>query len=97
VSEPAGRDYNSAADMLAMARQALNAWQHAMSGRSSERHAARNLAFAFGRLDALADLDGAAAGRVPPPLAEGGRLWALARHGDTSGEQWARRQELEAR
>jgi hypothetical protein len=49
-------DYGSAADMLAMAREALERWRKAPAGRAAERHAGRSLAFAFGRLDDLCDL-----------------------------------------
>lgn len=52
-------DYNSAADMLAMARDALGTWRESPDGRAASRKAARRLAFAFGRLDTLADLDNA--------------------------------------
>jgi hypothetical protein len=50
------RDYYSAADMLAMAREALEQWRKAPAGRAAERHAGRKLAFAFGRLDDVCDL-----------------------------------------
>lgn len=53
-------DYNSPADMLKLTRQSLEEWRIAPRGRAAERKAARNLAFAVGRLDTLgafAELD----------------------------------------
>jgi hypothetical protein len=49
-------------DMLSMARDALEAWRQSREGSAAERKAARRLAFAFSRIDALAVLDKADSG-----------------------------------
>jgi hypothetical protein len=55
-------DPYSPAEMVTLARRALEAWRAAGSGTAAERKAARTLAFAVGRLDSL----GALSGPLPP-------------------------------
>jgi hypothetical protein len=50
-------NFNSPADLLALARSALQAWRKAFPGSAAERNAARVLAFAFAGLDRLGALD----------------------------------------
>jgi hypothetical protein len=50
-------NFNNPADMLTLARSALEAWRKAAPASVAERHAARMLAFAFASLDRLGALD----------------------------------------
>jgi hypothetical protein len=55
-------DANNPDDMLAMARDALQAWRESRDGSAAERKSGRRLAFAFARLDVLGVLDEAVRG-----------------------------------
>jgi hypothetical protein len=48
---------DSRADMVAVARAALEQWRASKSGSAAERRAARLLAWAVGRLDSLGAFD----------------------------------------
>lgn len=54
-------DPHSVPDMVKVALTALAEWRGAKVGSAPERHAARRLAWAVGRLEALGVLDAAAA------------------------------------